>query len=150
MHAGHVYFYHICYSFTLCPKNFFIKCVLVLDDLTLTNVSDIPEDGLEAETYYSQFENEFEDEGGLVDQNNSNDSEYSDDDGEVDELVYQMQAALELGTQETLVEDESVSEIFSQSMRQQRIKGLRQYPLLQNYNLAMHILIIKYACQAIL
>ena len=103
--------------------------LLELDTLTLTNVSAIPEDSVEAETYYSQFEDEFEDE---EEEEGDNDdlggSDCSDSDYEYDALVDQMEAALELGTQETALEDELVGEKFSPSLRQQRIKALRQYP----------------------
>ena len=64
------------------------------DDLTLTNVSSIPEDVLEAETYYSQFENEFEDDEDLEDLDDSGGSEGTDEDNdEHSALINQLQAA---------------------------------------------------------
>lgn len=95
------------------------------DDLTLTNVSTIPEDKLEADTYYSQFDDEFEDD---EDHGDSGGSEGTDEEDEHHALINQLQAALELDTQETLVEDDTV-ERFSPRLRQQRIFALKQYPL---------------------
>ena len=106
---------------------FTIRCLLELsDDLTLTNVSTIPEDSLEAETYYSQFENEFEDDDDLDDSGGS--EGLDEDNDEHNALINQLQAALELGTQETILEEETIEERFSQTLRQQRIIALKQYP----------------------
>ena len=105
------------------------------DDLTLTNVSSIPEDVLEAETYYSQFENEFEDD---VEFDDSGGSEGEDEDNdEHNALINQLQAALELDIQDTVLEEETIEETFCQTRRQQRINALRQYPfqLKKNFQL---------------
>ena len=113
--------------------------VLELDDLStltnlstltdLTNVSTIPEDSEEADTYYSKFDNEFEDEE-LEEEEDSCGSEESDEDydDECDAFICHLEAALELGTQETFLEDEVVGDRFSQTMRKQKIDALRQYP----------------------
>ena len=99
------------------------------DDPTLTNVSTIPEDVLEAETYYSQFENEFEVDD---DDDDSGGSEGTDEDNdEHNALINQLQAALDIGTEETILEEETVEERFSQALRQQRITALRQYPFMK-------------------
>jgi hypothetical protein len=104
------------------------------DDLTLTNVSSIPEDVLEAETYYSQFENEFEDDEDLEDLDDSGGSEGTDEDNdEHSALINQLQAALELDAQDTILEEETIEERFSQTLRQQRITALRQYPFILGY-----------------
>lgn len=99
------------------------------DDLTLTNVTSIPEDDLEAETFYSQFENEFEDDDDSDDSGGSDGT--GEDNDEHNALINQLQAALELDTQETIIED-TVEERFSQTLRQQRIAALRQYPFLNS------------------
>lgn len=96
------------------------------DDLTLTNVSTIPDDCFEAETYYSQFEHEFEDDDDLDDSGGCEGSD--EDDDEHNALINQLQAALELEAQGTVLEDDTIEERFSQTLRQHRITALRQYP----------------------
>ncbi|XP_046842933.1 serine/threonine-protein kinase Nek11-like isoform X2 [Xenia sp. Carnegie-2017] len=89
-------------------------------ELTLTNVSTIPEDDLEAETYYSQFDNEFED------YEDSGGSEGSDEDeDEHNAFIDQLQAVLELDAQETM-EDETIEERFTLISRQQKVVQLRR------------------------
>ena len=95
------------------------------DEVTLTNVSTIPEDVLEAETYYSQFENEFEDDEDLDDSGGSEGT--NEDNDEHNALINQLQAALELDIKDaSILEEETIEERFSQNLRQQRITALRQ------------------------
>ena len=95
--------------------------------LSLTGDSDIPEDAELAETFYSQFEDEFED-----------DEEFSSGEEEEQDysaLVGHMEDALESsgswGPGAGTLPEETISEGMSGSLRQHRIKGLRAYPLLQ-------------------
>lgn len=108
----------------------------------LTVVSDIPEDATLAETYYSQFEDEFEASDSDVSDNCDNEETLkytSDDDDEEDDfsaLVDQMENALEYSATEldSSLSDEIVGQALSMTMRDQRMTNLRKYPFILTFS----------------
>lgn len=84
-------------------------------------MSEIPDDAELAETFYSQFEDEFE--------NDESEDEFEDAD-DFSALIGQMQDALDqtASPEETLAEAELPSEVLTRTSRQQRIQALRTYP----------------------
>lgn len=90
--------------------------------LSLTDVSEIPDDAELAETFYSQFEDEFE--------HDESDEELDDED-DFSALMDQMQDALDhtASRDETLSEADLPSEGVTDTWRHKRIEGLRAYPL---------------------
>lgn len=90
--------------------------------LSLTDVSEIPDDAELAETFYSQFEDEFE--------HDESDEEIEDED-DFSALMDQMQDALDhtASRDETLGEADLPSEGVTDTWRHKRIEGLRAYPL---------------------
>ncbi|XP_031552591.1 serine/threonine-protein kinase Nek11-like [Actinia tenebrosa] len=99
----------------------------------LTVVSDIPEDATLAETYYSQFEDEFEASDSDTSDNCDNEEtlKYTSDDEEDDfsALVNQMENALEYSATEldSSLSDEIVGgQALSMTMREQRMTNLRK------------------------
>ena len=92
--------------------------------LTFTNVTEIPEDADMAETFYSQFDDEFEE------------SEEDEDEDDYSALLDHMQGALEQsasGVDRTLSED-SIGEGLTDTLKQRRIEALRAYPLISPRN----------------
>lgn len=89
--------------------------------LSLTDVSQIPDDAELAETFYSQFEDEFE--------NDDSEDEMEDED-DLTALMGQMKDALEQteSRDQTLGEADLPSEGLSDTWRHKRIQGLRAYP----------------------
>ena len=97
-------------------------CVVAAEPtLSLTNVSEIPENAELAETFYSQFDDEFE---------NDESEDDLDDEDDVSALMGQMQDALDQTTSpdHTLGDADLPSEGLTDSWRHKRIKGLRAYP----------------------
>jgi dGTP triphosphohydrolase len=98
-------------------------------------VSDIPEDAALAETYYSQFEDEFEasDSDASETCENVKTVKYYSDDEEDDfsALVGQMEDALEYSVTEldSSLSDEIMGQGLSTTLREERMTTLRKYPL---------------------
>ena len=95
--------------------------------------SDIPEDATLAETYYSQFDDEFEASDSDSDFcDNEETLKYTSDDEEDDfsALMDQMESALEYSATEldSSLSDETVGQGLSMTMREQRMTNLRKYP----------------------
>lgn len=94
------------------------QCFAGEASLSLTDVSEIPDDAELAETFYSQFEDEFE--------NDESEDEFEDAD-DFSALIGQMQDALDqtASPEETLAEAELPSEGLTRTWRHQRIQALR-------------------------
>lgn len=91
-----------------------LQCMAAEASLSLTDVSDIPDDAELAETFYSQFEDEFE---------NDDSEDDNNEDDDLSALMGQMQVALDQteSHDEILDEDEQTTHTW----RQNRIKALR-------------------------
>ena len=97
-------------------------CVVAAEaSLSLTDVSEIPDDAEFAETFYSQFDDEFE---------NDESEDEVDDDDDVSALLGQMQDALDqtASRDQTLGDADLPSEGLTDTWRYKRIQGLRAYP----------------------
>ncbi|XP_078365855.1 LOW QUALITY PROTEIN: serine/threonine-protein kinase Nek11-like [Oculina patagonica] len=94
------------------------QCAAAEASLSLTDVSEIPDDAELAETFYSQFEDEFE--------HDESDEEIDDED-DFSALMDQMQDALDhtASRDETLSEADLPSEGVTDTWRHKRIEGLR-------------------------
>lgn len=91
--------------------------------MALTNVTEIPDDADLAETFYSQFEDEFE--------NDDSENEVEPDEDDLSALMGQMQDALDhtSSADDTFAEAElSNPSELTDSWRHQRIQALRTYP----------------------
>ena len=85
-------------------------------------MSEIPDDAELAETFYSQFEDEFE---------NDDSEDELDDEDDLSVLMGQMQDALDQSASrdETLAEADLPSEGLTDTWRYQRIQALKAYLL---------------------
>ena len=94
------------------------------DTLDLTMVTDIPEDADLAETYYSQFEDEFED--------SDEEQTLTCDEDDYGALVGHLEKALDSTDSdlEYYLSDEVMGQGISSNIREQKIVTLRTYPLL--------------------
>lgn len=100
-----------------------VKFISGEDSLALTNVTEIPDDADLAETFYSQFEDEFE--------NDDSENEVEPDEDDLSALMGQMQDALDQTSSayDTFAEAElSNPSELTDSLRHQRIQALRTYP----------------------
>lgn len=100
-----------------------VKFISGEDSLALTNVTEIPDDADLAETFYSQFEDEFE--------NDDSENEVEPDEDDLSALMGQMQDALDQtsSADDTFAEAEfSNPSELTDSLRHQRIQALRTYP----------------------
>lgn len=86
--------------------------------LSLTDVSEIPDDAELAETFYSQFEDEFE---------NDDSEDEIDDEDDLTALIGQMNDALEQteSHDQTMNEGDLPSEGFTDTWRYKRIQALK-------------------------
>lgn len=93
-------------------------CVEAKASLSLTDVSEIPDDAELAETFYSQFEDEFE---------NDDSEDEIDDEDDLTALIGQMNDALEQteSHDQTLNEGDLPSEGFTDTWRYKRIQALK-------------------------
>lgn len=101
-------------------NNYDQLCSASEDSLALTNVTEIPDDADLAETFYSQFEDEFE--------NDDSENEVEPDEDDLSALMGQMQDALDQtsSADDTFAEAEfSNPSELTDSLRHQRIQALR-------------------------